>query len=861
MEMARQGCKFCVRYGLPVLPVRPAVMEGNDELPHLPENIFIPVQAQGDTAYTLRLMREGFLNIWHESGGRWINYYVTAEGYYYPLPEDGSVPEDIITGAREPCITQPQELATASLITLPVKPVGMKNGVFWFGWSEVEWTAATRKKHEGADFRHRVMQRFDMEEWLSAGKAEQTFSITCLVSSVAEYSSTIHACSHKKWSVAAVRQMRPLAGQYILDAAETLYQGKGCVVVLQDPVAVIQDISSLASYRLETQFTHNPEYSRGLALSASLSGLKNALTNQFERDQLTLGENMEQLALNGPAVKAGSMLPTMAAAQHSALYHHNNQSLQYQVAMWWGEYEKYIDREKEQAFLETYNAALSSYDEQIISPMVSMYLAWLKGPGLLNYLNGNFDSTDINSGALFTQTMMDCLQAMQDKPQVASWVQNQLSETTLSDSNILLRAAVMNNAAWSEQVINITHANKDYSNVPWEKLIILYTSITDQAIARVQLALEGYLNAVSGVLTGMLSRAADKILPCLVSLAASCGMGLKTVTSTGQRRHFIHAVIRQTGEMVDPDFRIPAHMMRQYVDIEVRRMAVNGLAAEGVHQQKTLVLVDITEIKHPQGVTVAASSRPVAFQSADEIRNTLYPPHWKNKLALAKRSLRRNFAHDGAQMLPFAGSTLAVVLQVSAVSFTARELIKGQLAGKEKATKFVADVVGAGGALLAMAERIMFDFKTLRLTPLVRLHFGRVGLIKLASSLRFIIRVCSSLGFVNVAWDFSHSYDEAKKGNRGLVFAYSISGVAGGVLTASSVFPALALGPVGIAIVMSLILGSAIYLAMKDNDDVQRWLSTVWWRKIPEGESNVPEIWPTMEMEMAALDKLIKGSY
>ncbi|OAT76255.1 hypothetical protein A9B99_12545 [Mangrovibacter phragmitis] len=860
MEIVRQGCKFCIRYGLPVLPVRPAVMEKNDALPHLPENIFIPIQAQGDTAYTLRLMREGFLNIWHESGGRWINYYVTGEGYYYPLPEDGSVPEDIITGAREPCITQPQELATASLITLPVKPVGMKNGVFWFGWSEVEWTAATRKKHEDADFRRRVMQRFDMEEWLSAGKAEQTFSITRLVSSVAEYSSKIHASGHKKWSVAEVRQMRPLAGQYILDAAEALYQGKGCVVVLQDPVAVIQDISSLASYRLETQFTHNPEYSRGLALSASLSGLKDALTNQFERDQLTLGENMEQLALNGPAVKAGSMLPTMAGAQHSALYHHNNQSLQYQVAMWWGEYEKYIDREKEQAFLETYNAALSSYDEQIISPMVSMYLAWLKGPGLLNYLNGNFDSTDINSGALFTQTMMDCLQAMQDKPMVASWVQNQLSETTLSDSNILLRAAVMNNAAWSELVINITHANKDYSNVPWDKLIILYTSITDQSIGRVQLALEGYLNTVSGVLTGMLSRAADKILPCLVSLAASCGMGLKTVTSTGQRRHFIHAVIRQTGEMVDPDFRIPAHMMRQYVDIEVRRMTVNGLATEGVHQQKTLVLVDITELKHLQGGTVAASSRPVPLQSADEIRNTLYPPHWKNKLALAKRNLRRNFAHDGAQILPFAGSALAVVLQVSAVSFTASELMKGQLAGKEKATKFVADVVGAGGALLDMAERIIFNFKALRLTPLVRLHFGRVGLIKLASSLRFIIRICSAFSFITVFWDFYHGVSEFKRGNINLAIAYGISVIGGGSLVVSALFSQFALGPVGITIALGVLIGSSIYISLQNKDDIQKWLSACWWRKIPESESNVPEIWPTMEMEMAALEKLIKGS-
>ncbi|HBO2009027.1 TPA: hypothetical protein L4G19_002814 [Enterobacter kobei] len=38
-----QGCKFCRRYGLPVLPVRPAIMEKGDTLPVLPDNITVPV--------------------------------------------------------------------------------------------------------------------------------------------------------------------------------------------------------------------------------------------------------------------------------------------------------------------------------------------------------------------------------------------------------------------------------------------------------------------------------------------------------------------------------------------------------------------------------------------------------------------------------------------------------------------------------------------------------------------------------------------------------------------------------------------------------------------------------------------------
>ncbi|MGV2470190.1 hypothetical protein FO520_23655, partial [Bacillus subtilis] len=86
-------------------------------------------------AYTLRLLRSGYLNIWDERGNSWINYFVTENGFYYPLPENGEVPEMIQNGTIKPCITEPLELARASLVTLPVFPPPMKNGLFWFSWS------------------------------------------------------------------------------------------------------------------------------------------------------------------------------------------------------------------------------------------------------------------------------------------------------------------------------------------------------------------------------------------------------------------------------------------------------------------------------------------------------------------------------------------------------------------------------------------------------------------------------------------------------------------------------------------------------------------------------------------------------
>lgn len=857
-----QGCKFCRRYGLPVLPVRPAVMANDDCLPQLPTEVTVPITAQGQTSYTGRLLRDGFLNIWSESGARWINYYVTSDGYYYPLPENGDVPADIVAGTRKPCVNKPEELATASLITLPVKPAGMKNGVFWFGWSEVEWTDATRKKHEDVAYRSQYMQCFDMDAWVNGGSGKQVLSISGLTGTVAEYSSKAASCSHKTWSLAPFKKARPQEGQNLIQAAEALYAGKGAILVLPDPVAVIQDISALSNYRIEKQFSLNPKYSRGLALSSALSSLKEVLCTQFERDQLTLDSGVEQQAQSGIAIKAGVMLPSMASAQQSALYSHNNQSLQQQVSMYWAQYEKYIDRSKEQAFLKEYDAALSAYDQQVISPMVSMYLAWLKGQTLLDYLDSNFDPEDIGNGALFTQTVMHCVQHMQDKSDVTTWFLEQLSQSSIGENNILLRAAVINNIQWKLKVSSSASAHTDYGDVPWDKLIDVYKKTFEDAVSTVQFALEGYLNAISSSLAGMLDKASGTVKPLLISLAASSGMGLKTVTCTGERKYFISAIVTQLGKMTDLESRISASQLRHYVDIEVRRMEIAGVSIEGTHQQKSLVLIDAAEARALQSVPPAERAKLAAktLRSADEVSNALFPGHWKEKLSLMKGYAVNNLANDGAQGLPFAGCLLAVFLQAGSINKSVGELMQGQLKGAEKISKLAADSIGAGGTLLEIVERVIFKFKSFRLAPRVRLRYGKIGMVKLADRIQFAGKVFAAFGYVAVGWDFYHAYDERQKGNIGLAVAYTTSALAGAVLVTSAIFTSLALGPVGLAIAIGFILGSAIYIAMRSRDDIQKWLAATLWRQIPAEESETPAIWPNVQMEMSQLQQLVGGS-
>jgi len=338
-------------------------------------------------------------------------------------------------------------------------------------------------------------------------------------------------------------------------------------------------------------------------------------------------------------------------------------------------------------------------------------------------------------------------------------------------------------------------------------------------------------------------------------------MGLKTVTSTGERKYFISAIVSQLGKMTDLESRISASQLRHYVDTEIRRMEIAGVSMLGTHQQKSLVLIDAEEARLLQALprTERVKLAAKTLRSADEVSNALFPGHWRDKLSRMKGYAINNLANDGAQGLPFAGCLLAIALQAGSINKSVGELMQGQLKGAEKLTKLVADSIGAGGTLLEVVERTIFKFKTFRLKPLVRLRYGKVGIMKLADRIQLAGKVCAAFGFVTVMWDTYHGYEEYQKGNMGLFFAYTISSLAGFVIVLSAIFSSLALGPIGLAIAIGFILGSTIYIAMHDRDDIQKWLAATLWRQIPVEENETPAIWPNVKMEMYQLQALFKG--
>lgn len=67
----------------------------------------------------------------------------------------------------------------------------------------------------------------------------------------------------------------------------------------------------------------------------------------------------------------------------------------------------------------------------------------------------------------------------------------------------------------------------------------------------------------------------------------------------------------------------------------------------------------------------------------------------------------------------------------------------------------------------------------------------------------------------------------------------------------------MTLGPAGIAIATLFVFGSAVYIAMQSRDDIQKWLAACWWRTIPAGEDDIPDIWLNSRIEMEQLNEVL----
>lgn len=833
-----KGCTFCIRHGLPVLPVRPALMAQAEPVPVLPGSIVMPVSAQGETTYTTRLLREGFLYIYDEMIKGWMDYYVTSEGYYYPLPTKGPVPPDLVAGKTKPCANNPSDLAKASLITLPVMPSGKKNGLFWFSWSQVQWTDSTRKEHEDASYRACHMQRFDMDGWLSTAQGKNALKLTALKTVVAEYSDSASVSKIKVYSGAAWKSFKSPDAEALLTEAQKLLPDKGAMVFLQDPAAVLQDISSLITYQLDINIYQNPKYKREVALLSSITMLKKTLREQFAREMVLESENYEALERGSYMYSVPGNIRADISAQKS------DATLNARVDAKWADYEKYYDTEKMEAFRETFQALLNKYNASIVAPMTEMYLNWIQGDYAHSYFLHNFDPMSPENGIAYTETVSQCIQGMQDKIGTQIYFRNMLLGDPNDTTNIVARALSLNQKKLIEATQKAMQGKPDWISIQWNAIADTYKTTLDR-MADDSAGVVGALVAkLGGPLMGAINSALSSgtVFHSLVSVGALSNKAIVTITKTATRKEFVSQVVRQLAIEGGIRSHSATDSLRHYVDRELRRLQIDGLPLEGEQTKKFIAMIDVEEAKRLRNLLEAKRSEELAkvIRTKASVEAEQFT-RWQGKVAGGIQNSRQAF--------PFLWGAISVAFQSYALyksmDYKSKTLTPDQ---EEAQNRFAGNVAAGVGTIFGIVESGLKKMNWLGENPSLRRIIGLRGIEWIGKLLG------AAGGAVAAYYDLSHAIDESQKGSAhlGLAIAYGFQSAADFILLISCIYTI----PVwGIVVAVIVLLVTSISILFISQNKIQEWLESCLWRSVSGDvpKDKWPAIWPTTETEMNEL--------
>lgn len=825
--------EFCERRGLPIIPVRPAIISSKEMLPVIPENIQVSIEPKGHTFYTLRLLRSGFLNIWDEMANEWINYFLTEEGYYYPLSLNGEAFPAILSGKTKPCANQPSELARASFITLPISPPPLKNGVFWFSWSETQWTESVRKKHEDASYRQRYMQRFDMDKWINTKQEKQTLPINKLVNVVAEYSIYANSSDVRKWSPSFWKQYLPLSGLNLIKEADLLANNLGAILVLQDPLGLTQEISHLIDHELKKELTERIDIEHEYFTQIAIENIKNIVTENAENEFIEdfKGEHKVYTGLGD------YYLLDISKEKYSV----KNQELKSFIEKRWEKYSQYYDQNEFDRFKEKFDAEYKEYEQTTIIPRVKLYLSWLQDNLFTSYFIHNFDSENIDNGIDYTATINNCIIGMSKHPLVLNKITEWLDNSSFPETNILSRALLLNQRKLIEKINEATKNNFDYSKLPWDTLLSTFEESMKPQENNISVIIGMYIGNISGAINNVIykSLTSNLVFKCVVAMGALNNKAIVIIKYEGTYRHFLTHSVKSLINHSNLFHRSSKDWMRSSVDSKLMRFGMKGADLEQKMVKSRFVFTDLNRLEDIKNLNIELAEKVKKAHSSllslEEYNEKRYI-EWQRKLT------------DGGKILA-KSSGLLLGISIALIQFNnirnsadyENKTLTQDL--QEEQNRFRASITGLCSTILLTAEDNIKKFN------LFAKGASRLSILSkpwLLGTMKFFGRLGGfAAGFTASMYDGIHAGEEFEKGNIALGIAYSTSAASSFLLIFMSSFPLVLI--VGL---LALFLISTIYIILNIQDKIQKWLERCIWRIIPDkrDEAGWPIIWPNKQI-------------
>ncbi|MFQ3790056.1 T6SS effector BTH_I2691 family protein [Halomonas sp. A29] len=889
------ACPYCQKGGLPILPLRYAITrtDSRNSAPSGPAlsgsfgagvtDIGLP----NGQAYTLRMLRGGYLYVFNEARGSWSGYVVTERGYLFPYvteikhdilarmnPErvQGGIDALLQPPPREEeftCASNPDHHYPGRCLTIPNAD---QAGDIYLAFSDTAWTKRVWHEHatnaavgSGGLRRRDHMRKLSLAAW-RGGSAEHAAPLAELEERVAEAGypwmpADMPAFVSNEDSVPpptpfghSLVPMNGIGGQteglqrWADDQAEPLGM-QPVMVALEDPVGIAADLAGLMGARLREKMA-DPDHARPLAISSAIANIRQSIREDAENRQIYRTErSATQLVYGGGyggggIALAGVFSSTVRERQQEMLERWRDPTPE-QLATArddaWSSYRDKLDKPRLHSWEAAWQQELQSFDSEQLAPLARAHVEWMESDNLYQYLDAQHDDKDIDSGASFVDALLLCIQDTQEYAPCVALYERWLSATTVERRNLLLRALGYHQEAileqWEGQVQGGLQAEA-LRGLPWDGLIKGYDEARSalreggkNAVVRLTVAMGGPLGKVAAT-------AVDRAVgPALVAMGVIARAPVILVDVTMSRGQAIAELIARM-VAVNPEVGSLDDLNRA-IDIQMRKARIYGTAVEGSGRHRYLIMADPRVVGDFPGKDAQGNARRFAEAVI------LTPADRQEMTRLRWRQLLPTEAGLGV---------IAGILQIIALRKLADDLANSLAHEKnENRWRYHTGLVGLVGVLSETAgrwsERAVQTGS--RLGRFIERYLGRF--------FRFAGRGLGiGAGVVMAIWDFRRGLQELGEGNAwvGALFIGSGFGTIVALVSftklGAMIFGAFATG-VGIVLVVLVIVIAVLIEILKDNK-IQDWLERCHFGKFEAGERyRDPEL-ELRELELALND-------
>ena len=808
--------------GLPLVLARPALVADDVTIDSLSEAQFKQVHPDMDAMdvpgarYGLRILREGYLYVVDENQGNKISAYgITQNNFFRPFDPAGEASPGDDIGSRVITIDDPENAT---------KPV-------WFAFSDVEWTEALVEAHKSdCELREKHMVKFDVQQWMNEQQHEGAFAVTTLRNCILEMNPGRKNARKMEWSPAAVVRGDWFSTRNVITRAmrrrsqSDLPRVRAAALMLPDPVGFASDLEALMQYRAATFLDDkSPDYSRKTSLAASIDELEFAIREKGE-DSFTFKNEVEATQWEFPlrnGLGPGRDRPADPERARMIRGSLTPDALDDAADQAWGKYISRFDTGAWQDWTETVRNDFSAMNDALIVPMAQAHRSWMESAQLGQYLEGNYDPEDPQSGEAYVGVISLCIGSSQDKGACfdlySEWLESD------DDNNPLRRALAYNQQGLRDGVKEALNGEADWHGLPWDRLFFLFSEVTANLPAGRSDLITQLVIQVMGPLEKLVAKAAanERVYSSLAMLGALRGQPFVLVEVSGHSRQFwsllTSEMARLSGEPVD-EVRL-----RRAVNRRLARLTARGVSMESAVTNRWLLMID------PQAVDNMPSS--LRGEGQLQARAGWLSQHIKTPEDVEQ--IRFNTWREGAEVrsktalragMPIGLGLLGLMTSFVAISGMHSDLMRAMAHQRAEVVRRLAaqytQMVGAFGELVGKAMEVL-GRRPLAIARALRLN--RVGVI-VGKGFR-VVGVIG--GAVMAALDFAQGWREYQEGNYIKSSGYVVAGMLGVAFLVLLAVKAFVWAT--IAFIVSFVLALVLDWAREDN--IQQWLDRTIWGK------------------------------